>query len=362
MKIMYLLFSFTVGGTEKLITDICNEMVKKKQKVYLYIVNKHYTSDMFQRLDAEVVVKKQERICGSGNILNTMINIYKYVRKNEIEIIHCNAFDTPELIALCKLLRPKTKIIYTIHDVGQYKTLNKFRIIYRNWICNSIIAISKSVEKDIIEAGADKDKVKMVYNAINIERFVPEERYNFNSPYIVIGNVARIDVSKKGQDILIEAISKVKNRNIKCVFAGEADQKQMEEANQLKFKAKNIEKLSGNVITFLGNINNIPGFLSKINIFILPSRFEGFGISLIEAMSMKIPCISSNIDGPKEIIGEEERGYLFEAENPQALAEKIDYVIGNYEEAKEKAEHAYKYVKDNFDIKEMCNKLLKLYD
>lgn len=77
---MYLLFSFTVGGTEKLVTDICNEMSKRGHGVFLYIVNRYYSEDMLKGLNSHVTVKLQNRAPGQENIIKTMRKIERFVK------------------------------------------------------------------------------------------------------------------------------------------------------------------------------------------------------------------------------------------------------------------------------------------
>lgn len=360
MKIMYLLYSFTVGGSEKLTVDICNELSQRNNDIYLYIVNKNYSIDLLNTLNSKIHVELQNRIIGNGNRLQTIWKITRYIQKNKIDVIHCNAFATPEVLFLHNLCFRNVKIIHTIHDVGQYKKLNKWKIIYRNNLCDNFIAISKSVQQDIIKYGADSSKVSIIYNAINLGKFKVKQNCKTNNT-LVIGNVARIIPEKKGQDILIDAFHNISEDypNTICCFAGGYDPLHKQSYENLKRKVTQY-KLD-HKIKFMGNVDDIPKFLQKVDIFVLPSRFEGFGISLIEAMSMGIPCVASNLDGPAEIIGKNERGFLFEPENIRELESQLRFVLDNYENIKRLQKNNIKYVKNNFDIKIMCNKLLEIY-
>ena len=102
-------------------------------------------------------------------------------------------------------------------------------------------------------------------------------------------------------------------------------------------------------------------FLKKINIFILPSRQEGFGISLIEAMCMGIPVISSDIPGPSDIVTSCKCGKIFKSENPQSLAEKIEEIIENYQNEKKISLGKVDKIKEYYNIANMCQKLKKIY-
>lgn len=361
MKIMYLLFSFTVGGTERLLVDICNEM-SQSNDVYLYIVNKFYDKNMLDSLSKKVDVVLKEREPGSYNKISAIFELSMFVKNNRIDVIHCNALNTPDLLLLKKIMFNNVKIIYTIHGINQYNHLNRIQVWYRNQICQTIIAISTAVKNDIIAAGADVKKVRTVYNAINLKRFVYKKNIHMPKDKMILGSVARIDLEKKAQDLLMSAILELKKNNIpvKCYFAGAADEMHKKDFCLLEqfIKENGLEE----DIVLLGNIDDISSFLQTIDIFILPSRCEGFGISLVEAMATGIPCISSDIDGPKEIIGENQRGLLFQSGDHIDLARAIKDVIRNYSSYLQTAKCASKYVKKNFNIETMCENLIEIYN
>lgn len=364
MKIMYLLFSFTIGGAERLVVDICNENAKRNNVVFLYIINDLYDKELLKTLDSSVVVICKNRVVGSNGKVFELLDICRFCRKNKIDIVHCNAFNTPELLGVTKFFCKNIRIVHTIHGVNQFRGISKFRILYRNFVCDSIIAISESVKNDIIAAGIKKEKISVVYNAINLEKFtrINTVRKKRLSGQIVIGNVARIDYHNKGQDILIDAVSALKDYyDINCLFAGGVDEKHKGELDELRERAEKAVAGTKSEIIFMGNINDIPNFLEKIDIFVLPSRHEGFGISLVEAMKMNIPCIASDLNGPKEIIGDNERGILFKTGKVTDLVAKIIMVIDNYAECVERSDRAVKYIDANFDITKMADRLEQIY-
>ena len=359
MKIMYLVYSFTTGGTERLLVDICNEM-SKKNDVFLYIVNNYYSYEMLKQINENVTIETENRKVGSKNILKTMNNISRLIKKNKIDIVHCNSLNSPELLFISKIFYHKLKIFYTVHGMNQYKELNKIRIIYRNIICNKIIGISNSVREDIARYGANPNKTIMIYNGIQTNKFNLNNK-EFNTIEPVIGNVARIEPKIKGQDILIDAIIKLKEKypKISCILAGGIAEKDKKDYKEILKKIKK-NKIENNIV-FVGNIQDVPEFLKKIDIFVLPSRYEGFGLSLVEAMSMGIPCIASNLNGPAEIIEQEKVGKLFESGNANSLAKVLEEVIENFEIIKKEATHICDDIKNKYDISNMCDKLIKVY-
>ena len=363
MKILYVMFSFTTGGMEKLQVDTCNAMIKRNHEVSLCIINNLYSSEMLNKLDKKldlIMLNRRPRVIDKIKAIKSILDI---VNKKNIEVIHCNGINTPEMVLLSKIIKPNIKIYYTIHDSGQYKNLSFRQIILRNIICKKLIAISKCVEREMIQYGAHKSKVIKIYNGVDIEKYSKRSRNKkFDINNIKICNVARIIPQKKGQDLLIKAIEKLRIDfpNIKCYFLGEDLSDNQNNINELKELVSKL-KLENNII-FLGNIEDITKVLSDMDIFVMPSRYEGFGLALVEAMAMKLPCIASKLDGPYEIIGNEDRGLLFESGNYKELYKKLYYMITNFEYFNNMTPMSLEYVLENFDLKKMIDNLEKVYE
>lgn len=357
MNILYLLFSFTTGGTERLVTDICNEMIVQGHHVHLYIVNDLYDETMINALNPKVQLYLQKRPVGSGGKLQTIFRLAQYIHKHKFDVIHCNSADAPELLILKPLMFPKTKVLYTIHSMNCYNKMHPLRIFYRNLLCHRLIAVSDSVRQEMLSSGAKKEKLITVYNAVNMHRFVQPSDRSLNTDKVVLGNVARLDYRTKGQDILIRALGILQKQhpNIHCIFAGTVGQGQEQNLKDLQDLAKQCD-LSDR-ITFLGNVNDIPGFLRTLDIFVLPSRSEAFGISLVEAMAMGVPCIASRLDGPVEVLKSGQLGLLFDADNPRDLANKIKTMLDSYDRFKTAALENTEHVRKQYDISTMCRQL-----
>ena len=361
MKIMYLLFSFTVGGTERLVANICNQMDAQNEEVHLYIINDLIDDNLFNTLNKNIHIKLLRRKVGSKDKISPLFEVAKYIKKNKIEVVHCNSFNAPELLILSKIVNPHCKVVSTIHGMGQFENIKKNKILLKNWVCDKFIGVSNAVAGDIVAAGIDKKKVVRVYNGIETKKYDCAKLKKYDKNAIVIGCVARIMPELKGQDILLEAIKIVKQQHPKVMvlFAGGvAENQQRDYENLIKYVRDN--SLEENV-KFLGNVDNIPEFLNKIDIYVVPSRSEGFGLALVEAMAMGVPCIASNGAGPREIILNEGVGELFENCDSKSLSEQIEKVILNFNEIKKTTWNHKQKVKQNYSIEFMCNQLLEIY-
>ena len=361
MIIMYLLFSFTVGGTERLVANICNQMETKNEEVHLYIINDLIDDNLLNTLNKNIHVKLLKRKVGSKDKISPLFKVAKYIKKNKIEVVHCNSFNAPELLILSKIVNPNCKVISTIHGMGQFENIGKNKILLKNWVCDKFIGISNAVAGDIVAAGIDEKKVVRIYNGIETKKYDCAKLKKYDENAIVIGCVARIMPELKGQDILLEAIKIVKKQHprVMALFAGGIAENQQRNYENLKNYVRD-NSLEENV-KFLGNVDNIPEFLNKIDICVVPSRSEGFGLALVEAMAMGVPCVASNIAGPKEIVENEGYGFLFECGNEIDLAKQIKCLISNYNEAKMCAFNKRESIKEKYSIETMCEMLIYEY-
>lgn len=147
-----------------------------------------------------------------------------------------------------------------------------------------------------------RDRIKIMKNAVNIEKFIfnkkVREKYRHDlglEDCFVIGNVGRF-VYPKNQEFLIEVFAevckKVKNARLVLVGTGMLEGKYKETVKKLKIEDK---------VIFLGNRDDVSNLLQAMDLFCLPSRFEGLGIALIEAQASGLKCIGSE-EVPEEAL------------------------------------------------------------
>jgi len=350
LNVLHLISTFSPGGAEKLLlyfvkaskrdltvgimSDDVDEFLKQellKTGAKLYIFNKK-------------IGQKHPRF---------LFRLLKAINENEIDIIHSHDGCVKWSI-ICKILKPKLKLVYTIHDSIFVKSWGFFKLFINRMFVNMNIAISDEILNDCVKNNL---KVIKIYNGIDTKKW--KQAHSKNNSFSII-NVARISYYKKGHDVLIKALKECKNKGLKfiCNFVGEAEENIEYPFENLKHLIDNLELTEE--IKFLGNRDDIPELLAQSDLFILPSRYEGMPIALLEAMASRLPIIASNISGSSDLIKHQKNGLLFESENHVDLAEKISYLYEHREEMELLAQNAFEYVQ-NFDISMMVKKTWNLY-
>jgi glycosyltransferase involved in cell wall biosynthesis len=256
---------------------------------------------------------------------------------------------------MARFIFGKWTMVRTIHnttnDFGESKY---FKACY---------AISKAVQEEWMQAG--KETI-LVENGISCDSINCEKTGLFNDGLLHFVQVSRLYIKQKGQDILLKALAEIKNNNLceksfKMHFVGDGSSREL---LQNMTKSLGIEDL----VVFEGNKPRdwIYENLCNFDLFVQPSRYEGFGLTVAEAMVAKVPVLSSNIEGPVEIMSVVKNGakqligYTFESENPEDLARQIAAFVQQGRND-ENIEFGRQHVMQNYSIKKTALRYLDEY-
>lgn len=196
------------------------------------------------------------------------------------------------------------------------------RIFYK-W-AHFIVAVSKGVADDIFDiTGLPSDKIKVIYNPVvtpDIEERAAEpvdSTWLMEGTIPVVLGIGRLTKQKDFHTLIRAFILVRKTRHCRLVILGEGG-----DLDSLRSLARD-----GGVeenVDFPGFQNNPFAWLVKSNLFVLSSRWEGFGIVIVEALALGIPVVSTDCpNGPSEILKDGKYGSLVPVEDPTALSEAI---------------------------------------
>ncbi|MEJ1472057.1 MAG: glycosyltransferase [Candidatus Sedimenticola sp. (ex Thyasira tokunagai)] len=166
-----------------------------------------------------------------------------------------------------------------------------------------------------------------------------------------IGALGRFTSEKGFSDLLIAlSLLNKENINFKAIIGGCGENK-----NQLKLQSDQLEL--DKHVTFPGWIEDKKKFFSEIDIFCLPSRSESFGIVLLEAMKFKTPIVSTDCEGPEEILTDKTDSIITIKNNPIALAESLKYLLTSDEISEKLALNAYNKLISVYSKRAVCRRL-----
>ncbi len=313
MKITHCIFSMETGGAEVLTVQLLNEACDEHE-VSLIIINNMWNKILLNQLNRKVKVYYINRKPGSLSII-PLLKLNLLIRRLKPDIIHSH---DPKVAKVIKW--QKAKILHTIHDVG---------IPVTNYVLyDRLVAISDTVKRDVTVRS--RLEVKKVYNGIPSESFVKRSDHELRSSEpLRLVQVSRLVHEKKGQDILLHALHKLRNNygitRVKLDFIGAGSS-----LNYLKHLCKELEL--EDVVCFAGEKPRdwLYQNLRSYHALVQPSRYEGFGLTVLEGLAAGIPVLASDTDGPAELIDELPGGFLFENENTASCASLLFHIYRLY--------------------------------
>lgn len=342
--IVHVIFSLKIGGTENMLVDIANEQVKDSN-VTIIIINNHIDFEVENNISPSIQVMKLNRP-SNKSILLYLYQLYFAIWRIKPTIVHVHNKNCLKLFprSIQKLLRISS-FRFTIHTTG----IKFGKELYNADKC---YAISDAVKEDVFSRNIHV-KIEVVHNGIPFNQITPKTDYNYKNTFKII-QIGRLAHDIKGQDIVINALNLVIKTfpEIKVSFHiignGKSD-KFLKDLTMQKGVDANVH--------FHGSKDKswIYSNLKEFNLLIQPSRIEGFGITIIEAMAARLPVLISDIEGPMEVIQFGTYGNYFENNNVKACSEAINSAIKNYSQITKTADVAYTYAKQKYDIKRVAN-------
>jgi glycosyltransferase involved in cell wall biosynthesis len=319
-KIMIIGPSLKMGGIERASTNIANFAAKNgHQVIYIAI----FRQERFLELNHNI-----EFIEPPVNLNVTKLNLFRSVlwlrkqirRSNPDTVMTFNYF----YAAIVRLAMVGISIPCYVSDRASplYKWQKHVAIfnyfVYKLFPPTGVIAQTKIAAEYKLHFFGTRTKIWVIPNALREVKLFPEVKRK--KQVLAVG---RLNDYLKGFDRLVEAFASIENKEWQLVFAGGN-----EEGFEIK---KQATKLGiSHQIKFLGKVSDIDRVYAESSIFVIPSRSEGFPNALCEAMAAGMACIAFDfVAGPREIISDGINGIIVEDGNINALAAKIDDLIGN---------------------------------
>lgn len=338
------------GGQEKRTVRLASHMPKDKIKTY-FAVNPD--SQLFKK-STELNIECFPVKTRATYDLPAVLTIAKYIKELGIDVVSTHSGRDAWLggmaAKLCGVKCVRVRHLQTpFSSPFSYKYLN-----------DEVTAISTGVREYIASRGVNKNKIKLIYTGVDTELFKKMQsgfRAEFGIPdkTFLVGIVAVLRGAKRHKD-LIDAVKKLSEKHdIKLVIVGDGPQWD-------NLKAKISEAGLEDKVIMTGFRDDTVNILSALDLFVLPSNMEALGTALLEAQSCGVPVIGSRVGGIPEALEENGSGLLFECENVEDLAAKIERFITDKEFHAAAGKRAREFVIEKFSVDKMAADTLRQYE
>lgn len=289
-------------------------------------------------------VVEMEREISIFKDLRSFINMLRKLNELKPFCVHGNTPKGALISMMAAWFLRVPKRIYYIHGL-RYEGTQGFKrnmlIFMEKLTCffaSDIFVVSNGILNTVKNEGITNKTINLIYNGsingLDTKKYsldalagVPCVRREYNIPedFMVLGFVGRL-VNDKGVNNLVKVFSELnkKHTKIHLLLVGRIELT----VDPISEWTQNEIKCNKN-ISYVGFQSDVRPFLKAMDVFVFPSFREGFGISLMEALAMEIPCVSSNITGCNEIIQDGINGFLVEPRNNEDLYTKIEVLIEN---------------------------------
>jgi glycosyltransferase involved in cell wall biosynthesis len=340
MKIAHIILTSQNGGAEQVFIDYIRILKNIGHENFAIIKN---DAPYFSKLENLKI--KTQKIVNKFGYYDFLASkeIKDFIEENKIDIVIAHAGKSMVLAhkALKKITNKKVILVAVNHSYN----------IKRSLCADIIFSVNKEIFFKTIDKKRTPENSFIINNAIDLEGFepnFPENNFVGKSP-IILGVIGRFHKAK-GFDSAIDALKILQKNSLQKIIlkiAGTGE----EMANlQKKVKDLNLE----NEVEFLGWIADSKDFFSQIDIFILSSKIETFGLVILEAMKYGKPIIATNCDGPKEILRHEIDGLFVDIKSseplPNQIAKAVEKLISDEKLANNLVKNSHQRLKSRFSL------------
>lgn len=343
-RVAHVINSLGLGGVPQLVYQLLSTLPAENQEVLLYVLKSYPDhpearlplAERFRELGVTVRFPRRDE-----KKFYVVGELCRWLQQDRIDILHTHSYK-PNIYGrlagtLCR--GRGVRIVAHYHNHYDNKWEEDDSLVYEQLLaqsCDRFLACSESVGRHVAERiGIPPEQVRVVLNGVDLERFragsdrralraelgIPEDMH-------VVGTVGRL-CRQKAQDVLLQAAAGVFRTcpDTLLLLVGAAD----EPATLSQLQRQAFELGLGNRVRFLGYVSDIPHIYGALDVLAMPSRWEGFGLTLAEAMAMGVPIVTTPVGGIPEVVGD--TALLVAPDAAAELAKAITELLTNPDRA-----------------------------
>ncbi|WP_109700558.1 glycosyltransferase family 4 protein [Chitinophaga deserti] len=352
-----------IGGGESHVLDLVRFMDRSRFEPVVLSFTDGPMVSLLQQMNVPVHVIASEKAFDIG----VWKKVRKFMKEQRIDIIHVHGTraNTNVMWAARRLRIP---LIYTVHGWsfhdGLHPLMRKARILSEQFItrrAQANICVSESNRQTGLKTFG-KFNAEVIRNGINPEKFNPAAQfpdikaaYGIPEGTLVVGYIARMTLQKDPEGMIRgfhEALKTFPQMKLLMVGEGELKQAAIDTAAALNISDK---------VIFENFRQDVPAVLQGIDIYCLPSLWEGFPIGVLEAMAMGKTVVATDVDGTREAVSHGENGWLIPPKDTGALAAAIVKMAEDKILREQLSQAAINTVREKYNVSGMTQRIENVY-
>lgn len=297
--------------------------------------------------------------------------LYRLIKRLRPTIVHTQTSKAGIVGRLAARWAGTPVVIHTAHafPFHQYLpfALRWLYVVIERWaahLTDLLIVDTESVRADGLHFRivSNSDKLVVVSMGLDLKKFSPapdpssvRQQLGFGHDNLVVGTVARL-VPDKGIECFLRMAFEIRKARADVRFLIVGD-------GPLRLELERLADDLGlrEVTVFTGHREQVPRFMESMDVFVLPTRREGFGVVFAEAMAMGVPVVGSRIGPVAEVVEEGVTGYLSSPDRPDEFAEHVLALLNDESKRRAFGKAGRRRVEKYFDEAKMCERIEQLY-
>ena len=350
----------TLGGGERAVLKLAALLPQYGYRASILSFSAHPESEALQSASCPIYLLPLQRTYGF-TALRAALDLRTFLHWQQIQIVQ-TFFESSDLWAgFVTKTMSTAKLIWSRRDMGILRA-RKHRLAYRllAGVPDAVFTVSEQVRRYSIEVDRiDPARIQTIYSGLNLSDWDTISRPATTSGkhhITTVGNIRRV----KGHDIFIKAAAAIAPIFPETSFSIAGDVLEPEYFVELQALVRDLN-LSDR-FHFAGSLTNLHQHLSTADIFVLPSRSEGFSNAVVEAMASSLPVVATNVGGNSEAVKDGVSGFLVPPDDPAALAAAITQLLSDPSHAKAMGAAGKSIAAGNFTIEAMMTRIVSSYN
>ena len=351
-------FSETFGGGERIALKLAALLPKYGYRVSILTFFVHPACVALKSAPCPIYVLPLQRTY-DVSAFRAALALRRFLKQERVRIVQ-TFFESSDLWAgLVTKVLSDAKLIWSRRDMGILRG-RKHEIAYKlmSGTPDAVFAVSEQVRQHgILVDGIPSNRVLTIYNGLDVAGWKTIGLGKDAGRFVVatLGNIRKV----KGHDVFIKAAASIAREFPGASFRIAGDVLEPEYFKELQELVRDLNLTEQ--FTFVSGITDIRSYLSTADVFVLPSRSEGFSNAIIEAMAASLPVVATNVGGNAEAVEDGVSGFIVPSEDVSALADAILRLLSDPSKAKEMGEAGRRLVEERFTIDAMMHQITDVY-